>query len=326
MSNLLCLSAAIGGALLTLSVSAQAQNYPERPIRIVVATPAGSTPDLGARLVGAFVSADLKQPVVIDNRPGVNGTLAAREVLKAAADGYTFLMAPQSTMSITPHVYPKQAGSFLTDFYAVSQIYRTDFSLVVNSASNLHSVNDVIAAAKKSPGKLTAAYAAIGSASHASIELFKQTARVDIYAVPFNGSPAAALGVASGEADLLFESIPSTESVVASGRVRRIAVTGSKRFPLAPAIPTVAESGLPNFAVTTWAGLFASKDVPRDRAEKIASAVARAFANPELVKKLSDAGFLPGDSSLAAFQRFWQSESEVWKTTVAHAPALQQER
>lgn len=326
MSHFLRLGAALAGALLALPVLAEVPAYPARPIRIVVATPAGSTPDLGARMVGAFLADDLKQPVVVDNRPGANGVLAAREVLKAAPDGYTFLMAPQSTMSISPHVYPKQAGSFTGDFYAVSQIYRTDFSLVVSASSKFRSARDVIAAASASPGKLTAAYASIGSASHASIELFKQMAGVDIYAVPFNGSPAAALGVASGEADLLFESIASTESVVSSGRVRRIAVTGKKRFVLAPAVPTVAESGLPNFSVTTWAGLFASKGVPKERAEKVAAAVARALSNPELVRKLADAGFLPGDVALAGFQGFWQAESEMWKKTVANAPALQQER
>lgn len=303
-----------------------AQTYPDKPIRLVVATPAGSTPDVGARLVAAFLSEDLKQTIIVENRPGVNGIVAARDVLKAPADGYTLLLAPQGTMSITPHVYAKQAGSLLTDFVAVSQIYRTDFSLIVNAASSLRTPADIVAAAKKSPGKLTAAYAAVGSLSHAAIELFKQTTGTDIYAVPFNGSPAAALGVASGDAEMLFETIPSTEPVVAGGKARRIAMTGPVRFPLAPDIPTVAESGVPNFVVTTWAGVFAAKAVPPDRMEKLSAAIAKALRQPELQKKLAGAGFLPGEASSVEFQKLWMAETAVWKQTVANAPALQQER
>ncbi|MFW7348826.1 MAG: Bug family tripartite tricarboxylate transporter substrate binding protein [Pigmentiphaga sp.] len=312
--------------LSALPCAASAQTYPDRPIRLVVATPPGSTPDIGARLLGHFLAEDLKQPVVVENKPGVNGILAAREVLKAQADGYTFLIAPQSTMSVSPHVYPRQAGAFPTSFVAVGQIYRTDFSLIVSNASGLRSVSDVIAAARKAPGKLTAAYAAPGSASHVSAERFKQAAGVDIYTVSFNGSPAAALAVASGDADMLFETIPSTESVVATGRARRIAMTGPARFELAPNVPTVAESGLPGFVVTTWAGLFAARDLPADRLDRIAAAVAKALKNPELVRKIAAAGFLPGEASPVEFQKLWMAESAMWKKTVDHAPALQLER
>lgn len=308
------------------SAYAQTGVYPEKPIRILVATPAGSTPDLGGRLIGAYLSEELKQPVVIDNRPGVNGMLAAREVLRNASDGYTFLLAPSSTMSVNPHVYTKQAGMVLTDFVAVSQIYRTDFSLIVSAKSGLKSVADVLAAARKSPGKLVAAYAAVGSASHVSVELLKQMAGVDIYTVPYNGSPAAALGVAAGDADLLFETIASTDSIVASGKARRIAVTGAERFPLAPAVPTVNESGLPGYVVTTWAGLFASKAVPAERIQRISAAMAKGFKDPAIVQKLAAAGFLPGEASSSRFQALWQADSEVWKKVVAHAPSLQQER
>ena len=193
-----------------MAAIAQPAPFPEKAIRIVVATPAGSTPDVGARLVGAFLAEDLKQPVVVENKPGVNGVLAAREVLKAQADGYTLLMAPQSTMAMTPFIYPKQAASLLTDFVAVGQIYRTDFSLIASNASQLRTVADLVTTAKKSPGKLTAAYASVGSASHISVELFKQAAGVDIYAVPFNGSPAAALGVAAGAAPVGAAAMPHT--------------------------------------------------------------------------------------------------------------------
>lgn len=305
---------------------AQSDTYPAKPIRIIVATPPGSTPDVGGRLVAARLSAELKQPVVIENRPGVNGLLAAREVLRSAHDGYTLLLAPSSTMAVSPHVYPKQAGSLPADFLAVSQIYRTDFSLIVSAKSGLKTVSDVIAAAKRQPGRLVGAFASVGSASHVSLELFKQMAGVDIYVVPFNGSPAAALGVAAGDADILFETVPSTEPVVSSGKARRIAMTGAERFALTPSIPTVGESGLPGYVVTTWAGIFAPKGVPADRIQRISAAIDNVFQDPAVVQQLAASSFLPGEPSAARFQALWQSDSEVWRKVVATSPELQQEK
>lgn len=304
---------------------AQGETYPAKPIRIVVATPPGSTPDVGGRLVAARLSADLKQAVIVENRPGVNGLLAAREVLRSARDGYTLLLAPSSTMAISPYIHPKQAGSLPADFAAVSQIYKTDFSLITRAGSGLESVSDIIAAAKNRPGKLVGAFAAVGSASHVSLELFKQMAGVDIYAVPFNGSPAASLGVASGEADLLFETVPSTEPVVSSGKARRIAMTGPERFAMAPSIPTVGESGLPGFVVTTWAGIFAPKDVPADRIQRISDSIDRVFQDAAVVQQMAASALLPGEPSATRFQAIWLSDLEMSKKVVAAAPELQQE-
>lgn len=304
----------------------QVDSFSERPIRLVVATPAGSTPDVAARLIGPYLAEELNQSVVIENRPGVNGILAAREVLGRANDGYTLLLAPSSTMAVNPNVYVKQAQTFLTDFTAVSQLYRTDFSLIVSAKSGLRSVTDILATAKRRPGKLVAAFASIGSASHVAIELFKQMANVDIYAVPFNGSPAAALGVASGDADLLFETIPATEPVVNAGKVTRVAMTGNERFPLASSIPTVIESGVPGYAITTWAGLFVAKGVPPERVQRISLAIAKISKNQMVVDKLATAGFLPGEASSSKFQALWLQESDIWKKVVAGAPSLQLER
>lgn len=312
-------------ALSAPTAFAQSEAYPAKAIRIVVATPPGSTPDVGGRLVAARLAAELKQSVVVENRPGVNGLLAAREVLRSARDGYTLLLAPSSTMAVSPHVHPKQAGSLPADFLAVSQIYRTDFSLIVSAKSGLGTVSDLISAAKNKPGKLVGAFASVGSASHVSLELFKQMAGVDIYAVPFNGSPAAALGVAAGDADILFESVPSTEPVVSSGKARRIAMTGAERFALTPSIPTVGESGLPGYVVTTWAGLFAPKGVPPDRIQRISASIERVFQDAAVVQQMAASSFLPGEPSATRFQALWQADSESWRKVVTASPELQQE-
>ena len=320
--------ALVFSGLLLCSASAfgqQAEPFPARPIRLIVATPPGSTPDVGARLLSQYLTDDLKQTVIVENKPGVNGLIAVREVLKNPHDGYTLLVAPSSTMSVNPHVYKKQAGQILADFSAVGQLYRTDFGLIVQAGGGINSVQDLIAAAKKSPGKLTAAYAAVGSASHVAVELFKQQAGVDLYTVPFNTSPAAALAVASGNADLLFETVASTEPVVSSGKAKRIAMTGAERFKLAPGIPTVAESGVPSFVITTWAGVFAPKGVAPDRITIISSAMTRILANRDMAMKLQGAGLLPGEGSAQSFEAFWRAESTMWEKTVAHSKALQQE-
>ena len=302
-----------------------ATGYPNRPIRLVIATPPGSTPDVGARLLAQYLTEDLKQPVIVENKPGVNGLIAVREVLKSPADGYTVLVAPSSTMAVTPHVYKKQAGQVLNDFSAVSQIYQTDMSLIVRSGEGLESVGALLDTARKSPGKLTAAYAAVGSASHVAIELFKQQAGVDIYTVPFNTSPAAALAVASGNADLLFETVASTEPVVSSGRAKRIAMTGASRFKLVPTLPTVAESGVPQFVITTWAGAFVPRGVAPDRIATLSSAIGKVLANRDMARKLHTAGLLPGDASAPSFEAFWRAEAALWEKTVAQSKALQQE-
>jgi tripartite-type tricarboxylate transporter receptor subunit TctC len=291
----------------------------------VIATPAGSTPDVGARLLAHYLTEDLKQPVIVENKPGVNGLIAARDVLKSPADGYTVLVAPSSTMAVTPHVYKKQAGQLLSDFAAVSQIYQTDMSLIVRAGEGLESVAALMDAARTSPGKLTAAYAAVGSASHVAIELFKQQTGLDIYAVPFNTSPAAALAVASGNADLLFETVASTEPVVSSGRARRIAMTGATRFRLVPTLPTIVEAGVPQFVITTWAGAFVPRGVAPDRVTTLSSAIGRALANRDMARKLHTAGLLPGDTSAPSFDAFWRAESAMWEKTVNQSKALQQE-
>lgn len=301
--------------------------FPDRAIKLVVSSPPGSTPDVGARVVAKYMSIELKQPVVVENKPGANGLIAARKVFTSPPDGYTFLVAPSGTMSITPHVYKKRAADLLTRLSAVGQIFSADFSLVANADGGLKSVGDIIKAAQDSPGKLVAAVSGLGSVSHAAIELFKKSAGVDIYAVSFNTSPAAAIAVASGEADVLFETITSTDPVVKSGKANRIAMTGAERFVLTPDIPTVSESGLKDFVITIWAGLFAPQGVPEDRVNTISSALAVALKEPELIKLFHGAGLLPGKySTPQAFDVFWRNQSDMWQSVVEATPVLNLEK
>jgi tripartite-type tricarboxylate transporter receptor subunit TctC len=309
--------------------SAQAQDahpFPNRAIRLVVSAPPGSTPDAGARAAAKYMAIQLKQPVVVENKPGANGLIAAREVYNSAPDGYTYLIAPSGTMSITPHVYKTRGADLLTKLTAVGQLYYTDFSIIVTADSPYKNVADIIKAAQQSPGKLVAAYSGVGSASHASIELFKKSANIDLYTVSFDTSPAAAIAVAAGDANLLFETVTSTDPIVKSGKAKRIAMTGAERFELTPDIPTVNESGLEGFVVNVWAGVFAPKGVPQERIDTIAASITAACKEPELQKIFNSAGLLPGKYSAQEFEKFWHSQSDMWRKVVESTPQLELEK
>ncbi|OZI21121.1 hypothetical protein CAL26_27195 [Bordetella genomosp. 9] len=311
-----CLTACVA------SVHAAGQDFPTRPITLVIASPAGSTPDTGARAIAQSMAQALGQPVVIENRPGANGQIAAQEVLKNPADGYTVLVAAGSTMAINPHVYPRQAVDVLKDLKAVGKMYSTDFFLVVRSDSGIDSMAALIARARQKPGALVAANSGPGSAAQLATEVLKQQTGADIYQVPFNGSPAAALGVASGNADMLIETQAVTEPFVSSGRVKRLATTGRARSAAFPDVPTMAQAGVPGMEISSWAGMFARVGVPADRVDRLNAAMNRALAVPDIQAALRGGGLEPGGGSSADFQKEWQAQSRLWADVVARSPGL----
>jgi tripartite-type tricarboxylate transporter receptor subunit TctC len=316
LSTLACLAACAGAA------QAAGQDYPTRAITMVIASPAGSTPDTGARALAQSMAQALGQPVVIENRPGANGQIAAQEVLKNPPDGYTVLVAAGSTMAINPHVYPRQAVDVLKDLKAVGKMYSTDFYLIVRSDSGVDSMSALIARAKQKPGGVVAANSGPGSAAQLATEVLKQQAGVDIYQVPFNGSPAAALAVASGNADMLIETQTVTEPFVSSGRVKRLATTGRARSAAFPDLPTMAEAGVPGMEISSWAGIFARTQVPADRVDRLNAAMNRALQAPEVQALLRGAGLQPGGGGSDDFQQEWQAQSRLWADVVARSPGL----
>jgi tripartite-type tricarboxylate transporter receptor subunit TctC len=316
LSILACLSACAGSA------HAAGQDYPNHPITMVISSPAGSTPDTGARALAQSMAQTLGQPIVIENRPGANGQIAAQEVVKSQPDGYTVLVAAGSTMAINPHVYPRQAVNVLKDLKAVGKMYSTDFFLIVRSDSGIGSMSALLARARQKPGALVAANSGPGSAAQLATEVLKQRAGVDIYQVPFNGSPAAALAVASGNADMLIETQAVTEPFVSSGRVKRIATTGHARAAAFPDVPTMAEAGVPGMEVSSWAGIFARTQVPADRVARLNAAMNRALQVPEVQALLRAGGLVPGGGSDADFQQEWQAQSRTWADVVARTPGL----
>jgi tripartite-type tricarboxylate transporter receptor subunit TctC len=310
-------------ALCCTGAAQAADAYPNHTITLIVSAPPGSTPDAGARAVSQWMSEDLGQPVVVENRPGANGIIAAQAVTQNPADGYTLLIAPSSTMTINPHIYKKQAAMILTDFTPVGKIYSTDFCLIVRPDSGIDTVADLIRKAREKPGALVAANGGPGSASQMAIELLKQQAGVDLYQVPFNNSPAGALAVAAGNADLLIETRTATEPFVSSGRVKRIAMTGAERSDMFPGLATVSESGVPGYQISAWGGMFTRKSVPPERLARLSKALASALARPEMQTSLRNVGLTVGSADRAQFERQWQDESARWAEVVARTPGLQ---
>lgn len=296
--------------------------FPKRPVMLVVATPPGSTPDIGARAVAQAMSQTLNQPVIVENRPGANGLIAVKEVVRSADDGYTILVAAASTMAINPHIYVNQSAGLLKDLTAVGKIFAVDFCLVVRSDSGIDSLRMLVSRAKVKPGALVAANGGAGSASQLAVEVLKQQAGIDIYQVPFNGSPSAALAVASGTADLLIETFAVTQSLVSGGRIKRLAVTGQRRSPAYPDVPTMAEAGVPGMELSSWTGMFARTTVPAQRIAILNAALSQALAKPEIQKLLRTAELTPGGNSSSDFQREWLAQSARWAEVVGRTPGL----
>jgi tripartite-type tricarboxylate transporter receptor subunit TctC len=295
--------------------------WPSRPLRFVVSAPAGSTPDVGARAAGQIMAKTLGQPVVIDNKPGANGLIAAQEVLRNPEDGYTVLVASASTMAINPQIYP-QAANLPRELVAVGKVYDVDFYLAARTGIGIDDMAGLLRKARDKPGSVVAAHTGQGSASQMAIEVLKQQAGIDLYQVPFNGSTAAALGVASGNADVLIETQPVTQAFVQSGKMKYLAMTASRRSANHPGVPTLAEVGVPNMAISSWAGIFVRSGVPRDRINKINAALARALAQPDVRSILTNAGLAPGGGSPSDLQQAWQEQSRRWADVVARTPSL----
>lgn len=261
--------------------TAHAQPYPSRAIRIVVGFPIGGPADVAARIVAQHLGERLGRPVVVDNRPGATGTIAAGQVALAAPDGYTALMATQSTNATVPYMYSKISYDTLKDFAAVVQVGHSPLLMAVHPSMPVKSVKDLIALARARPGQVTFGTGGIGSTPHMSMELFKAMAKVDILPVHYKGEGPAIIEAMGGHVQMLATSIAVLLPHVQAGKLRGLAVSTARRATIAPEFPTIAESGLKGFETTSWQGIVVPAATPRDIVRKL---------NAETVQALSQAG------------------------------------
>ena len=275
-------AALLAAAMFVLPHTALAQPFPAKTIRILCPFPPGGGVDITARAIAHELSNQLGQSVIVENRPGAGGNIAAAEVARAAPDGYTLFLTLNSLHAISPLLYSNLPYDPNKDFAYITPLVSFNNVLVVNPSDPSKSVQDLIARAKAQPGKLTFASSGNGTNIHLVGELFKSMARVDMIHVPYKGSTPALTDLLGGNVTMMFDTIPSAISHVRSGKLRALGVTGVKRSPIFPEVPTIAESGLPGFEAYAWYGLVAPAGTPpeiiaRLNAEAVKGANSKSF-------------------------------------------------
>lgn len=299
-----------GLALALATGAALAQGFPSKPIKLIVPFSAGSGTDIAARAVGEVMARGLGQPVLIENRPGAGGTIAAAAVAKGEADGHTVLV-PSSGHAANPSIYPNLAYDTLKDLSGVTPLVAMPNVLVVSPAKGWKNVADLVAAAKARPGALNYASAGVGSATHFNAEKFRLQAGLNAVHVPFKGTPEAMTDVIGGRSDWFFAPLSSALPLIRDGRLQALAVSTPKRSTLLPEVPTTIEAGVPGSDYIFWVAMVVPSATPAAAVARLQQEAAKALAQPELVEKLAKIGAEPFAMNSADFNAFIRSEVEV---------------
>ena len=295
----------------SITTSTYADTFPERPIRWIVAWPPGGGADVIARLIGNPVADELGKPVIIENRAGAAGNIGAVVTARSPADGYTIAFAYSGTHSINRHLY-KEMPFEEKDFTPVVFLASVPQLLVVNSNLPFKSVKDVIAAAKAAPGKLTYGSSGNGAINHLAGQLFADMAGVQLQHIPYKGGAPAAAALMSGEIDMIFGEPATLLPHVVSGKFRPRAVTGDKRSPTLPELPTIAEAGVPDYAVTSWNGILAPANTPEFAIKRLNAAFNKVLADPEIRARLQKMGYEPVGGPPELFSKHIEAETLKW--------------
>jgi tripartite-type tricarboxylate transporter receptor subunit TctC len=296
-----------------------AQAYPERPVTLVVPFAPGGSTDIFARLLAERVQGPLGQPVVVENRSGAAGNIGAAEVAKGPTDGYTLLMATTGVMAINNALYKNMTYDAAKDIEPVIYVASITNVLIVPPDFPAKNVKELIAMAKKEPGKLTFASSGAGASTHMSAELFKSMTGTDIVHVPYKGSGPAMPDLMSGRVHMMFENAPGAVSHIKAGKLRALAQTGLKRSPALPDVPTVAESGVPGYESLSWSGIAVAAGTPKSIVEKLNKDINTVLAQPEMRAKLEEQGAETIGGAPEVFARHIAAEREKWTRVIRTA-------
>ncbi|MDH1332520.1 tripartite tricarboxylate transporter substrate binding protein [Comamonas thiooxydans] len=301
----------------TLALAAQAaSSFPDKPVNIIVPFPAGGSTDTVARALALSMGEQLGKPFVVENRPGATGTIGAGAVKRAAADGYTLLVASLGPFVVTPHMVrnvPYDAGK---DFDYITIPVQAPNVLVASPTQKARSVSEVIAALKANPGKISFASSGNGSSDHLSAELFWQQTGTEAVHVPYKGGAPAITDLLGGQVDFSFQNVNAVLSHLRSGKLRAIAVTGTQRSPVLPDVPTLAESGVKGAEVYSWQGMAAPKGLPVDVKARLSKAAIAAVQQPDIRKRFVEQGLEIVGNTPEEFTRFQAQENERWKQLI----------
>ena len=307
-----------GTLLLAAAVGALAENYPSRPVRLVVPYAAGGSTDVLARMVGQRLTETLGQPVVVDNRTGAGTLIATDIVAHAAPDGYTLLMATPPLV-VAAALYQKVSFDAARDFAAITNIAATSNVLVVHPSVAAQSVRELIALARAQPGRLAYGSSGIGGASHLAVALFASSAGIDLLHVPYKGGSLAVTDLLGGRLSLMFANLTTVQQHIKSGRVRALAIGTAQRSLVLPELPTVAEAGVPGYEANNWNGVVAPAAAPRAVIERLQREIHALVEAPAMRERLLQNAFEPVADTPAAFARYLDSERVKWSRVVREA-------
>jgi tripartite-type tricarboxylate transporter receptor subunit TctC len=298
---------------------AAAQNYPSRPVRLIVGVPAGGSPDAVARVIGQWLSDRLGQQFIVDNRPGAGSNLGTEAVVRAAADGYALLLATAGN-AINATLYENLKFDFMRDIAPVASISRNPLVMVVNPSVPAKSVPEFIANTKANPGKVNMASSGNGTPQHVPGELFKMMSGLDMVHVPYRGSPPALTDLLGGRVQVMFDVLPTSLEHIKVGRLRPLAVTTATRLAALPDIPPIADF-LPGYESSGWAGMAAPRNTPMEIVDKLNTEINAALADPKIKARLADIGVTTFTGSPGDFGRFIANETEKWAKVVKFSGA-----
>lgn len=312
---LLCCSTLIAPLMLA---PAQAQSYPDKPIRLVIPFPPGGGTDIAARLVGEKLGAALKQSVIPDNKPGANGVIASELVAHAAPDGYTLLVATGSSHSFAPALGVKLPFDPIKDFAPIALIGQFPTVLIVNPAVPARTMREFVDYAKKNPGKINFGSAGNGSTNHFLGELVKQVAGIDMVHVPYKGSGPAAADLLAGQIQVMVDSVAASKGNIEAGKLRALGVTTTQRVPQLPDVPTLKESGF-DIEYAGWVVIMAPAGTPREVLAKLNGAINSVMADPAVVDRYNQQGIIIHPMTLAELPVYLRNDKDRWARVAAKA-------
>jgi tripartite-type tricarboxylate transporter receptor subunit TctC len=315
-------AATVAGVLLACCATlAGAQQYPAKPIRIIVQFTPGTSTDILARVIAQKMGEDWGQQVVIDNRPGAGGVVGTELGAKASPDGYTLTMAVSSAFGINPTLYQKLPYDAIRDFAPIANLGLTPQTLVTNPSAAFKTVKEFVAAAKNKPAQINYASLGSGSTSHLTMEMFRAAAGIKLNHVPFKGSADAHTQLIGGQIPVMFDAIPATQPHVKSGKLRGLGIATLKRSPFLPDLPTIAESGYPGFEAVGWIGIAAPANTPTAILDKLNAEMVKILNQPDVKERLNTLAFTPVGDTRAQFAAYMKSEIAKWGKAVKESGA-----
>ncbi|HYP71277.1 MAG TPA: tripartite tricarboxylate transporter substrate binding protein [Variovorax sp.] len=313
----LCAAAAVAASLIA-PLSASAQSYPDKPVRMILPFPPGGVTDILARALAEKLAPRLGQPVVVENKPGAGTVLASDLVARAPADGYTVLLAA-SSLGTAPLLYEKVSYDAIKSFTPITQVASVVHVLVVNPQLPFKSVADLLNYAKQNPGKLNYASTGTGTSTHLEGELLKSMGKVDLVHIPYKGSGPALTDVVGGQVNVMIDALGSSGPFIKSGKLRALAVTTAKRSESVPELPTVAESGLPGYEAMPWLGLVAPAGTPQPVVDRLHREVTAILKEPELRERFKGWGLDIIGNTPAEFSAFLRRDIDQWSRVITSA-------